>query len=89
VSSTIAGDRHVFVSMIHQGSRWWMTDIQSDRRPRSGELYLRGSWSQDASVAKSFTYTTSTVIRRRLSDESNLATQISFTAGNAASEFLD
>jgi hypothetical protein len=87
--STIASDRHVFISMLHDGSRWWLTAVQTDQRPRTGDLYLRGTWEkEDATRAKSFTYATADVIRRRLAEESRIATQISFTAGDA-SEFIE
>jgi hypothetical protein len=87
-TNTIASDKRVFISMLHDGARWWLTAVENARRPRTSELYLKGSWDTDASRAQSYAYATSDVIRRRLADESRLTTEISFTAGDA-SQFIE
>jgi hypothetical protein len=88
VNATLSANTRVHVSMEHNSTRYYLTKVESDRRPDTKELYLKGFWNDDFQKSEAFAYETATLIRRRFKDESRLSTRISFAAGNSA-ELID
>jgi hypothetical protein len=88
VNATLGAHTLVHIITDQNKTRYYLTKVESARREDTKELYLKGFWNDDAQLSTGFAYETACLIRRRLKEESGIATRISFTAGNAA-ELID
>lgn len=78
--------QRVFISTLQNERRWWLSDMEN-ARASSGRLFLRGTWYDNAELAKPFTYEIATVARRRF-NEQGINTEISLECGDKAA-FLE
>jgi hypothetical protein len=77
-------DTRVHIILIHDSKRWYLNSVNTDRRPNTGELYLKGTWATDHRQSRAQTFETASLIRERLKRESCLTTYLSFEAGDNA-----
>ena len=83
MNASIGAHTRVHVITEQNKTRYYLTKVENARREDTKELYLKGFWNDDAQLSQTFAYETACLIRRRLSEESRIATRISFQAGNS------
>jgi hypothetical protein len=88
VNVTLSANTRVHIVTDQNKTRYYLTKVESARWPDTRGIYLKGHWNDDPQLSTAFAYDTACLIRRRLKEESGVATRISFTAGNAA-ELID
>jgi hypothetical protein len=77
-------DTRVYIVLVYDGARWYLTSVETARRPATGELYLKGTWDSDHRHARTQTFETASLIRERLKRESGITIYIALQAGDSA-----
>jgi len=72
----------VHIIAIHNGVKYWLHAVTTKHTNRGS--YLDGDWREDASQSTPWAAGFAEIIRRRLREESGVATRISLTKGDAA-----
>jgi len=88
VNATLGAHTRVHIMTEQNKIRFYLSKVESSRREDTKSIYLQGTWNDDPQKSTAFAYETACLIRRRLKEESRIATRISFTAGNTA-ELID
>jgi DNA-dependent RNA polymerase auxiliary subunit epsilon len=88
VNAILGAHTRVHIITDYNRVRYYLTKTETARREDTKALYIKGFWNDDPQLSTAFAYETACLIRRRLKEESGIATRISFTAGNAA-ELID
>lgn len=87
--SQLNKDTRVHIILRYDGTRWYLSHVETARRPNTGELFLKGTWNSDHRQSRTQSFETATIIRERLKRESGLETRLAFEAGDAAELIQD
>lgn len=86
--SDISASTRVFIILIHDNKRWYLASVETARREKTGDLYLRGSWNTNPARSTAHAFEIANLIRERLRRESGITTHIALAAGDSA-ELID